>query len=287
MKKKSLKVAHGLMRAILTIILIFALAGTAIAVYNVFNFDPDIARYIYVCLGSFIIPFEYLLTDNLGLFAQKGNVGHALIIAIMLLVVTISILINASRMNNDKLSSKKRTFARIYNCVFIMTFAVIFSLAVYVLLWRQFLLIMRLNSIMPEFVQKIITQTGLEIAFYKEMFIGCLGLGLCLTGGILLIIGMSRGATKVKTVSNILFYSSEYEQKQESKVETTQASKWEQTKQDNTPVNQTTQQQEEIKDKGSSKLIKKIMILDKLRQSGKLSDVEYVRLRQSAIKRYK
>ncbi|MBE7082162.1 MAG: hypothetical protein E7378_00560 [Clostridiales bacterium] len=287
MKKKSLKVAHGLIKFTLSFMLIFVIAGLGVAIYNLINFDPDIIKYVYVALGTFIIPLEFLITEQIGAFNQQGNNVFALIIAVALFAIIVALFVNLSKMHNDRLSSQKRTSAGIFCCVLIMIFAGIFALSVQVWSANQEALTTILNSNSAQFVQMLIRNSGLEIAFFKEIILSVLGLGLCLASGILLIVGMSKGSTKVKMVNSIYFYSSEYEQKQEPKPETTLDATLKQPKQDDTPAERTMQTVAKSKDPRSDKLVKKIMILDKLRQSGKLSDVEYVRLRQSAIKRYK
>ena len=277
MKRRSIKVAKWLVNFLMILLLVFSLGALGLSVYNSVSYNVEASKYIYVLLGIFIIPFEYLATGSIGkLQEQKGTV-IGLILSLVLCILAIVVLVNSSKMFNGKYSSLKRTIAGTVTNMLLVIFFAVFAFGAVILTIYSNQITNLINSVGPEFIKMIIVNFGFNALFIKEIAMGYLGLLICLVGLIVFIIGLSHRSSKVKIVSSIYFYSGEYEEKDAPAKQ----------KENEEVAEEKELEPARVESPQAKELINKIMQLEELKKSGKLSDVQYTKLRQKAIRRYK
>lgn len=276
MKKKSIKVAKWFVKLLMSLTIVFAIGALGLSIYNSISYNVEVAKYIYMLIGIFLIPLEFVLTGNFGkLQEQDGNLV-GLIVSMVLIVFAIVVLVNVSKMFNGKYSTVKRTVAStIANCLLFIFFAFFaFGAVVFTIYSSQITNI--INSIGPEFVKMFTISYGVNLIFVKEIIAGYFGAISSLFILIMFIVGNVHKSSKVKMINSIYFYSSQYEEQvAETKVK-------EEQKQEQENLEPAYSESPQAKE-----LISKIMQLDELRKAGKLTDVQYTKLRQKAIRRYK
>ena len=109
MKKRNIKVAKKFLTFLMALIIVVSFAGIGLSVFNLISFNVEASKYIYLLLGVFLLPYEFITQGRIvGMFQEQGNIVYALIISIAIFVLTIVLLTNASRMYNGKYSSVKR-----------------------------------------------------------------------------------------------------------------------------------------------------------------------------------
>jgi len=277
MKKRSIKVAKSLINFLMVLILLLGLATLGVTIYNSINFSVEAAKYIYALIGVFLMPFEYLMYGTIGKFQNQESNLVSLIISLVLVVLTITVLVNSSKMFNGKYSTTKRTIAGTIANFLIFAFFAFFAFGAVMFFVNYNQISNILNDIGPELVKTIMVNLGFNFIVLKEIIISVIGSLITIFALVLFLIGMSHKSTKVKIISSIYFYSSEYEEQQTE----TSASKLEQQEEE-----QVVNEMKEVNPKEKN-LVNKIRQLDELRKAGKISNTDYTRLRQKAIRRYK
>lgn len=278
MKKKGIKVAKKLINFLMVLLILVSLVTIGLCVYNLISFNVEASKYVYVLIGVFLLPYEFLTIGKIdGMFQEQANCLTCLLIAVGILILVIIVLINSAKMFNGKFSSKKRTVAGIFACILIFLFFAWFTFGAILLSIKYTQIENTINVIGPEFIKTIKTNFGFNLVTVKEITVAYFGLLVCLFSLITFIIGMSHRSTKVKIVSSINFYSGVYEEQKVDAQEKGQESI-------NAEVKETEMPESSPKAKN---LINKIMQLEELKKAGKISNTDYTRLRQKAIKRYK
>ena len=258
------------------ILLILSLGALGLSIYNSISYNVEVSKYIYLLIGIFLIPIEYVLKGSIGMFQEQSGIIASLIISIALGILAIVVITNSSKMFNGKYSSVKRTIAGTITNFLLVLFLIVYAFGAIILTIYSSQITNLINNAGPEFIKLITINYGFNLLFIKEIIMGYLGTLICLLGIIMFIVGMSHKSTKVKIITSIYFYSSEYEDK------TPQAKQAEE--------EVAGESVEEISHKESpqaKELINKIMQLDELKKAGKITDVQYTHLRQKAIRRYK
>ena len=277
MKKKSIKVAKTLFDLLLSLLIVVSIVSLGIAMYNSFKYNIEVSKYIYAFLGVFLLPIEYLTKGEItGAFQEQANNYLCIFISLVLFILLILTLSFSSKMFSAKFSSKKRTIYGIISCILTFTFLAYFIYSCIFFTANYSAIENAINDFGPEFVKTIMVNFGFNIIALKEIIVSYISLAICLFAFVSFIIAMSHKSTKIKITTSINFYSSEY---QEPKTE-------EKTKEDNKEEKIGKTEIPESDPKAQS-LIKKIMQLEELKNAGKISNVDYTRLRQKAIKRYK
>lgn len=276
MSKKRIKVARVFIKFLMTLILIFSFGALGISIYNSISFDVELAKYIYFLLGVFIIPFEFLFTGNLGqIQKQEGNLV-GIIISMVLIVLCIVVIVNTSKMFDGKYSSVKRTLSGTIANVLISLFFAMFTFSAVMFTIYSSQITNITNSIGPEFVKMFIISYGVNLIFLINIIFAYLGAICSLMTLVMFVLSMIHKSSKIKVVNSIYFYSSQFEE----------------------PITETKAIEEEKKEEEiqepthtespqAKELINKIMQLEELKKAGKLTDVQYTKLRQKAIRRYK
>ena len=278
MKKKGIKVAKKIINFLMVLLILVSFITIGLSVYNLISFNVEAAKYVYFLIGVFLLPYEFLAKGKIdGMFQEQTNCFICALIAIGILLLSIFFLINSAKMFNGKYSSKKRTLAGVLASALIFVFLAWFVLSAVLLSLRYSPIENSLNSVGPEFIKIIKTNFGFNLIMWKEIFIAYFGVIACFIAFVFFIMGISHKSTKVKIVSSINFYSSIYEEKQSD------------ARQKGQPEKPTINQETEIEESNlkAKNLINKIMQLEELKKAGKISNTDYTRLRQKAIKRYK
>lgn len=283
MKKKNIKVAKKLLNFLLALVILVSLLAVGLSVYNLISYNIEASKYIYLLIGVFLLPYEFLVQGKIdGMFQQQSNIVYCLLIALAIFLISVLVLVNASKMYNGKYSTAKRTVFGVITNLLLVVFVAVFALGAVILTIKYSQIENGLNNIGPEIIKTIFTNFGFNLIIIKEIVAGYLGLLICLFSFMSFLIGMFHKSSKIKLVTSINFYSSDYE---EDKAITNTSTSTNNTKDD---------KKEEVvisdipeNDPKAKSLIKKIMQLEELKNSGKISNVDYTRLRQKAIKRYK
>lgn len=282
MKKRNIKVAKKFLTFLMALIIVVSFAGIGLSVFNLISFNVEASKYIYLLLGVFLLPYEFITQGRIvGMFQEQGNIVYTLIISIAIFVLTIVLLTNASRMYNGKYSSVKRAIFGIIANVLIFIFTAIFVFGAVMITLKYNQMVNGVNDIGPEFIKIIMTNFGFNLIVVKEIVVAYFGLLVCLFALIVFVIGMFHKSTKVKIITSINFYSDEYEEDKAITNSTSSVQKSKEEKKEHViadiPEN----------DPKAKNLIKKIMQLEELKNSGKITNTDYTRLRQKAIRRYK
>lgn len=276
MKKKSIKVARVFIKFIMTLILLISLGGLGLSIFNSISYNVEAAKYIYFLIGVFVIPFEFIFSRDFGKIQQQDGNIVGLIISMALIIISIVTLVNSSKMFDDRYSSMKRTLAgTITNVITFITFAIFaFSAVIFTINGEPIINIF--NTIGPEFVKMLTISYGINLMYIINILIAYIGMIMTLLVFVLFLASKVHKSNKIKVVNSIYFYSKQFEEPVEaSKAKDAQSE--ESTEQ--APVHTESPQARE--------LLNKIMQLDELKKAGKLTDVQYTRLRQKAIKRYR
>ena len=276
MKNKSIKVARRFVNIIMALLIVVCFCAIGLSVFNLVNYNVEASKYIYLLLGVFLLPCEYFFKGKLdGFFQQQSNIFICLLISVCLLILIITLVSFISKMFNNKYSSVKRTLWGIFANIILLLFLLVFVLSVVFFTAKYSQIINAVNNFGPDFIKTITTNFGFNALVIKELIVAYLGAVVCVFGLVSFIIGMSHKSTKIKILSSINFYSSEYEEvKSEGK-----------TKDEKQELDVVTEMPET--NPNAKNLINKIMQLEELKNAGKIDNVDYTRLRQKAIRRYK
>lgn len=280
MKKKCVKVAKKLINVFMVLLLVGTLISIGLCVFNLISYNVEVARYIYASMGYILLPYEFLAIGKIdGIFIEQSNLVVCLIIAIVMFILQIAVLSNTTKMFNGKYSSIKRNIAGVIANIIIFLFFAVFVIGCVIMSVKYLPIENAINTVGPEFIKLIKTNFGVNLITLLATVCAYIGAFVCIFAFVFFIVGMSHKSTKVKIVSSIYFYSSEYE-------EPTDGNK--QSSKKNEEKKQESQNQEIPESSQNAKnLINKIMQLEELKNAGKISNADYTRLRQKAIERYK
>lgn len=275
---KSNKVGKWFLQIILSIMLIDTVIALGLSVYNLISFNIDVCHYIYMSLGVVLLPFEFLFTGKVFLI-NKGNIAWYFTASFVFFLIVFITMVELLKYFSDMSSVKRKKVAKIITLIFSFIIIAIFGVACFVLTKNLKIISTTLNSISPEF---IITLTsifgGTNINVLLSIFSAYFNLFFMVISFILLLIFRKKhkiAEVKISENNTNLFYSVEYiqsEEKEQSSSEIQEIKPSKDLKED---------------DPNAKKLVEKIRMLDELRKEGKISNPEYIRLRQSAIRRYK
>lgn len=275
MKNKSIKFAKSLLDMFLALILIVALGAFCLTMYCYLKYDVQYAKYLYVLVGVFLFPIEFISVKNItGIIIREANMGLCLGLTGAIVVFAIVAFVLSSKMYNKSISAKKRKVYGIIECMLVFVLLSYFAVSAVLMLANFSTFENGMNGQSPEIIKELTLLIGANAVVLKEVIVACAGIFILLFALIVFIVGMSHKSTKTKIYSSINFYSAEYEPTEEEK---------------------TVVQEEKVKvsadipekNQKAKDLIKKIMQLEELKKAGKISAVDYTRLRQKAIRRYK
>ena len=226
----------------------------------------EVAKYVYTLFSEIMLPvihlfgFDFALSDSLFVVFGLGT-------SILCAFISIVAFKDISKYFNKANTKKKLSL------IFISLFALItfifgiYGILVGIINSKKFVPFLEANSLLG---------AG---AMTKYLFVHGLFVLIGLVSIAYFVFAKSKGTRQAKEVSSLYFYSDEYLQVQ--KEENATPTKPE-IKTNDINSKQLTESNEQAKD-----LVQKIMDLNKLKESGEISSVEYTRLKQKAIRRYK
>lgn len=276
MDNKGLRFAKRFFNTILVLILLVTFAGLCVSIYNSFAYNYETAKYIYVLLGFVMLPLEYLTTGTFsGRFQEQASTHICIIIEIIILFAIILYLSSASSAFRRKNSVAMRKFYSVMSIVLQAIFVGVFGGSLFVAITNYSVVLNALNSFGPDLINKLTTTIGVNVVLIKEVVVASWGFVAGVFALIMFILATAHKSTKVKIVQGgTSFYSSDYEEpKKENKVKEVAD------EQQAEPAHK--------EDPRAQELINKIMELEELKKQGRISNVDYTRLRQKAIRRYK
>lgn len=277
MKKKLLGFFSGLEIAVLLITLLFAVGTIAFVIVGYFVSGFSALSYIYLLFSEVIIPIEFLINGTLGQFLTS-NFNIIVIVAGVVVTILCALAIKstlATRAKNriGKYSKNKWT--------------IIYSLLLCAYFIFNFVILMLNFSSANNFISKNISgiaealsnSLGEQFILFKALTVSGLVAGFSfIFAFIVLLCREKKEKTKI-VEGNINFYTDDY-----LKAETKVGEPKNKEKIKNDEVQKTSVKR--VK-KASQDLITRIIQLNELKDSGKITEVEYTKLRQKAIRRYK
>lgn len=273
---KLLKISKILLKVLLIPMLIISILAFGLVTFNMFSFSAEVSKYIYLLLGVFVLPIEFLINKGVGVMLAQEKILFLVLISILLIIISILFLLSIKKMYKNGIKSTNRF--TIFTLVLSLIFSIYFIFASIVFIANFASLNQSLNLTNSKILTTISNILGVNITLLKELIIAGILSIVNLFALVVLCIFVSKNAVVIKNKRyyNIQFYSKDYELVEEPVKKSSEKQK---TVQEPTEVTTGT--------KESKSLINKIMALEELKRAGKISNVEYTRLRQSAIKRYK
>ena len=242
---------------------ILALVGKSIPSF-------DFVDWVYLLFGFVFAPIEYLMCGAVGQLLTDAYSMIIFIVSTVVFVLSIVLMVYKLKSSNEE-EYRKKYFKKISYVLLILSLIMfIFNLSV---------LLINFNNInnylisVVEMFYKLAVGNILIIIYITIIIFGILVLLFSLISTIF----YKKETTKtVKIYGTINFYSKEFEEPQN---DISVKKQEEEGFVESLGIKEST---EEAKD-----LVNKIMQLEELRESGQISNVEYTKLRQKAIKRYK
>ena len=280
MKVKVLKCFSVIMNILLSMLMVFSIGAVAFILVGNFVTDISPISFVYLLFGEAILPIEQLINGTVGQFPTALFNIVTIATGASLFVLSVLGLTFFSRAYKDKKGVKTKVLIPSLIIALLLCSFFTFSLISLITNYDGFnnFLSLRISGSVKVILQylgnnfiilKSIIFAGLIAVFALLVFVTC-------------IICKQKGEKKEKNVSNILFYSEEYLRVQkEAKPETNKK------KPTQAQMAQMVKSTKKLQKKQSQALINKIMQLNELKDSGKINEVEYTRLRQKAIRRYK
>ena len=278
MKRKCLRFFGGFLFASLIFLFLFSIASVAFVLIGYFVNSISPLSYAYLFLGEAIMPIEFLFNGAMGKFLTSNL--NIIVIICGSVLVTLSFLalraVSATRKRKHNGKKPKYKQTAIYSFILFAYFAFNFVMLILNYSTINKYLYKNINGVV-----EIITDTvGIELIALKcIIFSGLIMVFSVLTFVFTLLCKDKKQKTKI-TTTYVNFYSDEYlnvNTKENSNTKTTV----------NVEKEKVAQAPRKQVKKTSQDLITRIMQLNELKDTGQISDVEYTKLRQKAIKRYK
>lgn len=267
MSKKIGVICKGFLFTFLTIVLLLSLAGLSLVITSAINKSDDVFSYVYALLAEFVMT----ITNAFNVSNYSVVAG---VISGVLIVLIICTIVFVSKMFKKGKSGTAKTMSIIFTsvlCVIFTTLAILFSV-------NASAIETEINLLSNSFIQEMTNSMGANFCMVKGYV---LLYSLSIVSLMSVVTFSICFTTKKESIgetsdSNIVyFYSSDYEPQEESiKIKDTNEKK--------TEVGAIPE-----KNPRAKQLIYKIMELENLKKEGKITQLEYTKLKQKAIKRYK
>ena len=274
MKNKSLSIFGSFFKVLNIFIALIALAGLALFIISQFDIGIDFEplKFIYIVMYEFLLPFMYLIFGDVASPSATFLISIGVGICVILLILSIIAIIDTSRATSY-ISHHNKKLSYIWAGIYSVLLACIFGFTL-VLTGTQY------ENISAFLSQDSVSIVEASIVVLRVLIGSALAFVINIAMFITLVACREKGQKRTKEVggSKIFFYSNQYaENFQDSKL----------LKNDNSEdKNNSNQDSTESSPKGKE-LINRIMELNKMLQSGEIDDVEFTRLRQIAIRRYR
>lgn len=271
------------MIAVLVITMLCSLASVGIVVASYFVKDLTPISFAYLLVGEAIIPIELLVNGDLGAFYVSTMNIVSICVSLAIFVLCILAIREFSRIGRkDKKGKRVKVKHSFVGTMIISIVLMGYYTFNAIMTYLNYLIIRKyLRRNLSGIVEKVVEDIGKDALMIKFFVICALIVGLAFIIFILNFICKEKGEVVIKgnktVVQELTFYSDEFIKNEETQT---------------VQVQETRENKEEImspiiKKKESEDLIMKIMQLNELKNSGQINEVEYTRLRQKAIRRYR
>lgn len=277
MDKKIVRISGRCLTILLWVLLALSVSSLIFVVLGQVLPDFNPVGYIYTFTGEIMMAVQFLISGEAEL--TKNYIPYVICFALAVVIICICAikdLINVYG-HRSKFSPNKK-FSFISSLIFCGIFFVYFTfnLIVFCVNYNKFLTFLTANA--PGFV--INMTNGADIIMVKNIIICVLFIVASAVVFFAFMLNREKEQKQqIKQAFNFNFYSDEYEQKESNEIKPVEVE----------PERQEEQQEaEKAKPKKQAQdLVTRIMQLNELKDTGQISDVEYTKLRQKAIKRYK
>jgi len=272
MKNKTLSFFGAIFKILNIFIVLISFAGLVLLVLNEFDFAVDFEplKFIYIVMYELILPFIYLFFGGTSSVTPNNIVSVGAVAALVTMVLSIVAIREASRATSYITYPNKKV-SYIWTGVYSLFLAALYTLTLS-LTGADY------NNVGAFISANSTGMIATKTVILKGAVLSAIALSICIEMFICLLACRSKGQRKVREVtSKLSFYSNEYQEKETSSKVLTNAEEIDASKNDECA--ESTPQ--------AKKLIERIMELNKMLESGEIDDVEFTRLRQIAIRRYK
>jgi len=246
--------------------LLFSLATIILMAINKFVPEFDATGVVLTLLGESSLPLVVL-------FKFEHVTTVIFVVAMIIFIASIFIIKDVSRTYKQKGNKRFHFVSSLIWCVVLFVFFT-FNFVPILQNYQQIQFLLDLSLSSTSYMQWL----GASVVMIKYIVVCLLFIVSSLFVFITYILCRERTQRQViKPINNVPFYSEEFEQKQQAEPENNR----EENKEEK-PI----QEKPKVK-KQSQDLLTRIMQLNEMKDTGQISDVEYTKLRQKAIKRYK
>lgn len=270
MDKKIVRVFGKLFVVITSFIAILSFAALALMVLSLFIKNFTYGSWFVPVFGEFLFPLQILINPN------ESNGIIFIIIALAMFLLCVISATSAKKIYKYSTKSKRTSLITSLILSFILLAYAVFNLVIICYFYEV------LNTMLQGVINVLLQ--GLDVELFANIFMikfivvcGLLAFASICVFFVYLLNREKEKKQVVKQLFSLNFYSDEYEKK-EPKEE-----KKEEVKSEENIAIETKQKPK----KQSQDLLERIMQLNELKDTGQITEVEYTRLRQKAIRRYK
>ena len=242
----------------------------------------DAINYAYALGAEIILPIEYLFYGNITYVSAEMASTIIIALSAALLFISILGLIGTAQLFKDDKYFASTTFFIISEFT-TLAITVLYGYSIVITRFNYSVFTNFLNTNSPEILKQLAQSAGSSIVLSKALILSIITFIICLYGFITLMVKnphltfKRKGGRRIRTASSLYFYSNEYqEQKDDVKIH----------KSDDGSGIEIVENIKESNEK-AQELVKKVMQLNELKEQGQITEREYTKLRQKAIKRYK
>ena len=269
MNKKIVKRSGTFFVVLLCSLLVLCVAALGLGVLSQIIPESNVGAYIIPVAGEIFLPLQLMLGEG-------NQAGGMILICISAAILVLCILGIVS-----VTKAKKKTKGAWYVLSLILGFLFFafftFNIVILIIFFEP--VYVMVGVIAAELIPALSAEVVAGVVMGKFIIVCALTIISAII--MFLVYIFNRDKTQrdiIKQIYNVNFYSDEYEQKDSGGIKTPEV------------VEKVEDKNEELKPKTKKQaqdLVTKIMQLNELKDTGQITEVEYTKLRQKAIKRYK
>ncbi len=270
-----------MLRLVLAVLCVLSVALLGLMIAGKFV-EFDAINYAYALGAEIILPIEYLFYGNITYVSAEMASTIIIALSAALLFISILGLIGTAQLFKDDKYFASTTFFIISEFT-TLAITVLYGYSIVITRFNYSVFTNFLNTNSPEILKQLAQSAGSSIVLSKALILSIMTFIICLYGFITLMVKnpyltfKRKGGRRIRTASSLYFYSNEYqEQKDDVKIH----------KSDDGGGIEIVENIKESNEK-AQELVKKVMQLNELKEQGQITEREYTKLRQKAIKRYK
>lgn len=269
MKTKIFNVFGLFFKIVGILMMVLSLLGIVLVILDQFNLNFEPLKVIYVLLPELILPFIYFVFGSFNWPSDNNLVAITTCVFVIVLLFMFIIVRDISMSTKDATKESRKT-SFIWSAIGSLIFLAYNIYGLFIVCLKNYDIGTFLSSKSFGFMSS--TAMYVKMIVVISIFIViCIGFII----GLLTIL-TKRPKSKITGVS-VYFYSSQYEEKRPE--DKTKNVSNEISEEDSKDIDEASSQ--------SKKLIKRIMELNKMKERGEIDEVEFTRLRQIAIRRYR